>query len=168
MHILLQELANASMNLFYAVICLSAGLFWPFMICYSATYASSDVNNIGDLVYSSKWYDYPARVRKYVILLVAQSQIPIFFTGFRMIRCNLEVFLKVMNFKGKRRFNSLLLINFSSTMLVFHIMLCSTTFQHVESIWIEKLTKLFMTTKKSTKDEYRVRTTDFIEIFQNS
>lgn len=68
---------------------------WPAIICYFATYSTNRVSTINEAVYDLNWYDYPQDVRKYILLIMAQAQVPIFFSGFKMVHCTLEIFGKV-------------------------------------------------------------------------
>lgn len=74
------------------MLCMFVGLTWPFLMCYSATSATRSMTNLGDIVYNSNWYLYPEYLRKYSIMIIARSQRTIYFTGFQMVRCTLEVF----------------------------------------------------------------------------
>lgn len=80
--------------IFY-LICLLCSLNWTFVLCYAATTATSALEDISKYVYSSKWYEYPPEMQKCLILLMARSQRPVYFTGMRMVRCTLDVFMRV-------------------------------------------------------------------------
>lgn len=75
----------------------SAGfaVVWPLIYCYFATFATSQIMSIDMAIYDSLWYNYSLDLRKYTILILARSQQPVFFTGFNLIRCNLESFALV-------------------------------------------------------------------------
>lgn len=51
---------------------------------------------IGDHAYTSAiWYQFPADVQKYILLIIQNSQTPRFFTAYGFINCSLETFKKV-------------------------------------------------------------------------
>lgn len=97
-----QGLKDAGIELFFCLGCISIGTMWPFYLCQSGTAATFAIGEIGTTVNNSNWYDYPPKVRKYIILMIAQSQIPICFTGFKIMQCSLEVFMRVCTHKMNR------------------------------------------------------------------
>lgn len=90
-----QELKKVGIKLFFCIGCISIGLLWPFILCNSAASATIEVANIGNSACYSKYYEYPLKMRKYLILIMVRSQSPVYFTGLKLIRCTLEVFMKV-------------------------------------------------------------------------
>lgn len=79
----------------YDPLCISSSLMWPYFFCHVATVVTEQITSIGDIVYESNWFDYPAELRKYNIYIIIRSQEPILFTGLKIIKCSKEVFLKV-------------------------------------------------------------------------
>lgn len=76
--------------------CILCALFWPAFLCYSATFATEQINNkIADTLYESNWYDFPPELQKYVVLIIARTQDTVYFTGMNLIGCTLEIFGKV-------------------------------------------------------------------------
>lgn len=71
------------------------GLIWTFLYCYYATQTVDLLTNTANTIYNSNWYTYPIYIRKYFLLILARSQIPVYFTGFKIVRCSLETFKKV-------------------------------------------------------------------------
>lgn len=80
----------------YDTLCIVSSLAWPFLFCYFATFATGRISSIGNVVYSSNWYNFPPNTRKYVTLVIARSQQPLYFSGLGLIRCTLELFGNVM------------------------------------------------------------------------
>lgn len=62
------------------------------VFCYYANLAIDRVLSIGDTVYALNWFNYPVRMQKYLILMIARSQERIEFTGLGLIKCSLEAF----------------------------------------------------------------------------
>lgn len=79
------------------VICQSAGMMWPYLFCHFASLTTHRVSSMSNAVYDLNWFEYPVKMRKYFILLIARSQQPISFTGLRLFPCTLEVFGQVSN-----------------------------------------------------------------------
>lgn len=67
-----------------------------------ATKIAFKVGDIGDVVYSAKWYNYPLPLRVHVQLLIQSTQRTRYLTGLRIVYCNLETFLKVNNDFGQK------------------------------------------------------------------
>lgn len=79
----------------FDISCILCGLFWPAFLSHSATHTTDKISLIGDTVYNSNWPEYPPEFQKYVSLIIAHSQQPVYFTGLSTIRCTLENFGKV-------------------------------------------------------------------------
>lgn len=75
-----------------------SSLTWPFLICFFATMATNCVASIGINAYGLNWYDFPAKLQKYIILIMLRSQHPPYFSGLNFIFCTIENFGNVSNF----------------------------------------------------------------------
>lgn len=81
----------------YNVLCIVSSLMWPYIFGHFATRVTERILSIGDIAYDSNWYEYPGEFRKYIILIIARSHQEIYFTGFNLVVCTLEVFGKVLH-----------------------------------------------------------------------
>lgn len=68
------------------------------MLCNSASLATDSVASIGETIYDSNWFNAPLEFRRFVLLIIQQSQKPIYFTGLKLFYCNLPMFLKVIEY----------------------------------------------------------------------
>lgn len=84
-----------STHLLFNVSCMSAGLFWPFLICSLATSTTESVSSISDMIYDSQWIDYPLELRKLILLMIMRAKKPMYFHGLKIVPCSLSVFLQV-------------------------------------------------------------------------
>lgn len=91
---------------FEGVAVLILGLFNSFYLCFSANFVSNAVESIGEIAYDGNWAEYPLICRKYVLLMILRSQRPVYFTGFKIVSCNLETFVRV-------RFHSMCILTLS-------------------------------------------------------
>lgn len=66
------------------------------MICYHATAVTYAISDVGDQVYNSNWYTYPLKYRKYLVFIMARTQQPAVFTGFKILTVKLQTFEKVL------------------------------------------------------------------------
>lgn len=73
-------------------ISLICSLCWPFLCCYFATHTSDRINSISQMVYNSNWHNYPLKLQKYIVLVIARSQKRSLFTGFNLVACTLYTF----------------------------------------------------------------------------
>lgn len=80
----------------YNILAMLCSLIWPYMFCHFATLTTDRLLAISYEVYDWNWYELPAEMQKYTILVTARSQIPSYFNGFSLIRCTLEIFGKVI------------------------------------------------------------------------
>lgn len=77
----------------YYVVCICVGLQWTFLYGYFSSKMSNLMLAIGDEVYNSNWFTHSDC--KYHHLIILRSQIPVDFTGLKLIKCDLESFAKV-------------------------------------------------------------------------
>lgn len=82
------------MLIFYCT-CILWSLPWPALFCYVANLTTDRIYSLGDIAYEMDWFEYPPEIHKFFILIIARSQIPADFTGFKLIRCTLETFVQV-------------------------------------------------------------------------
>lgn len=105
--------------LVFQVICVLTSVLWPLIYCYFATIATNRISMIGYSAYDTNWFEYPPKLQKYMILIIARSQETIYFTGFNLVYCTLEVFAKVSIFQIKKSFNKRKIISCNSIKLFF-------------------------------------------------
>lgn len=66
-----------------------------FFYCYYGSRTTENFNNFPIRFYESKWYELPINQQKYFIIIIANSQIPVIFHGFRLFELSLSTFLLV-------------------------------------------------------------------------
>lgn len=66
-------------------------------MCHFANLTTDHVANISYAAFESDWYEYPVDVQKYILLIMARSQNPVYFNGLGLLDCTLESFGKVWN-----------------------------------------------------------------------
>lgn len=81
----------------YGIICIICASAWPFLFCYFATIATERIIAVGQTTFNLNWYDYPPELQKFIVLIVARSQKPAYFTGLGIVHCSLETLGKVSN-----------------------------------------------------------------------
>lgn len=101
MHLILLIQYSADVLAFvFNLMCIVCSMIWPSYYCYYATIATEEILAVGDYTYNSKWYNYPVKLQKHVILIVARSHKRVHFSGLNLMYCTLEYFGKVrMSYK---------------------------------------------------------------------
>lgn len=66
-----------------------------FLYCFSGKLASESYERMAECVYECNWPDLPIKQQKYFILMISNTQKPLYYHGFGMIILNLETFSKV-------------------------------------------------------------------------
>lgn len=79
----------------FACINIFVSLEWVFIFCYLGDRATSALLSIPDTIYNMNWHDYSSELRTFIQITMQYSQKPLYFTGFKMIRCSLETFARV-------------------------------------------------------------------------
>lgn len=79
-------------NILYNIFTICITVVWPLHFCAFASSATERISIIRYSVYDLDWYDLPPELQKYLILIIAQAQEELYFTGFHFIRCTLGNF----------------------------------------------------------------------------
>lgn len=66
-----------------------------FVYCYYGKMATESFEKLNDCVYDVNWYELPIGLQKYFILMIQNTQRPIFYYGFGVAVLNLETFTDV-------------------------------------------------------------------------
>lgn len=79
----------------YAIFSLCCVFIWPFTFCYCAHFTTNRISFIQNTIYNLDWHDFPIELQKQLVLIMAEAQTPLYFSGFGLIRCTLFSFLMV-------------------------------------------------------------------------
>ena len=63
--------------------------------CYFGILATESNDKMSDCVYNLKWQNFPLRLQKYVILMITDMQITMYYHGFEVAVLNLNTFQSV-------------------------------------------------------------------------
>lgn len=55
---------------------------------------------VSDAAYATTWYKFPARLRRYLYVMILQAQRPKVFMGLKIVNCSLESYTSVLNTVG--------------------------------------------------------------------
>lgn len=69
-----------------------------FFYCYFGKYATESYEKMADCLYESSWAEHPIHVQKYFIVMIMNTQRPLYYHGFGIAVLNLETFTSVREF----------------------------------------------------------------------
>lgn len=87
-----------------------------FAYCFCGKMATDSYSNMAECLYESNWHKLELKYQKYIIIMIANAQKPIYYHGFGIAVLNLETFNKVSYGKCFSFFNWLKLIIFPQLM----------------------------------------------------
>lgn len=70
-----------------------------FLYCYFGKLAIDSFAKMPDCVFKMNWQKLPVRLQKYIILMIADLQIPICYSGFKVAIVDLRTFIGVSDRK---------------------------------------------------------------------
>lgn len=71
-----------------------------FLYCFFGKLAIDSFAKMPDCVFKMNWQKLPVRLQKYVILMIADMQIPIYYHGFEVAIIDLRTFIGVSSWKS--------------------------------------------------------------------
>lgn len=114
-------------------------LIWPYLYCHYASFVFDRISNMRNVAYDLNWYEFPLKLRKHFILIIARSQTSTNFTGLGLIDCTSENFGKVKFEKFSFRSLDLLKFPFDCFVLALQLgLFWLPHFQGIISEWILK------------------------------
>lgn len=66
-----------------------------YFYCYYGNRSTNDYEHIAHSLFESNWNERPVELQKFFKMMIANAQRPMFYHGFRIVRLNLETYLKV-------------------------------------------------------------------------
>lgn len=91
----LQTLKNPNLYVITVLNCLIISTANLYLYCLAGSVATNNLLSFADALFESNWFQMPNYVQKYFIIMIAESQRPIYLSGLGLIRLNLEAFTKV-------------------------------------------------------------------------
>lgn len=77
------------------VVAIPVGISNLFVYCYFGKLATESHMKMSDCLYESNWLDLSPKLQKYFIIMIANTQRPIFYHGSGIAVMNLETFTRV-------------------------------------------------------------------------
>lgn len=66
-----------------------------FLYCYVGKLATESYQGISDALFEANWADLPVEFQKYFLIMIGNSQKPLYYHGFGVIILNLDTFTTV-------------------------------------------------------------------------
>lgn len=90
-----QQLQHMNVNMTIVVHAFFAISMTPFLYCYFGKSATDSYAKMADRLFESDWQKLPIELQKYLILMIANMQRPLYYHGFGIAALDLETFIKV-------------------------------------------------------------------------
>lgn len=90
----LQQLKHIDSNLAIALMGMYAGISNLFISCFFGKLATESYSKMTDYLLDTNWYEYPSNLQKYLVVMVANTQRPIVYHGFKIVILDLGSFTK--------------------------------------------------------------------------
>lgn len=71
-------------------LCINFGIL--FLYCFAGGIATGSYQKIESRLCNSNWYEYPIDAQKYILMMLQNSQLPIYYDGFGVAILSLETF----------------------------------------------------------------------------
>lgn len=66
-----------------------------YLYCFGGAIVTNNCVKYADALFESNWFNMPKHFQKYFIIMIAETQKPIYLEGYGLIRLSLESFTKV-------------------------------------------------------------------------
>lgn len=83
------------MYVFQVFVPLGVQIFWLFMFCYFGDRITQRFEDISDILFQMKWYQFPIEMQRNMPLFIALTQKRVYLEGLAGAQCTCEVFKKV-------------------------------------------------------------------------
>lgn len=128
-----------------------------FVFCFFGKLASDSFEKMTDHLYESNWPEYPVQLQKYFILLIANTQMPLYYHGSGIAILNLNTFLKVN--VSLSNFNGFWAMVWNMAWMRFYFKLASVTlfsqfFEYFRKVFSKIFGKLMIFSKNSIQNTF--------------
>lgn len=94
---LLQQREHINFGVAFLLLGALVGVMNLFIYCYFGKLATESFEKMADCLYESNWMDLNVGLQKYLILMIANTQRPIYYHGFRIAILDSTTFIVVRN-----------------------------------------------------------------------
>lgn len=93
---IVQTIQHMDLGLVFPAYAAVVGLAELYAYCYIGKHSSDYYLAFGDCLYESNWMSLPNDMQKTFILMIAHSQIPIYYHGYGVVILDLNLFTRVI------------------------------------------------------------------------
>lgn len=90
-----QAIKHLDLNSYMVLMALLVSGANLFFYCYYGNRSTNDYAQMSHILYESNWNELPVELQKFVKMMIANAQRPLFYHGFHLVILNLETYLKV-------------------------------------------------------------------------
>lgn len=66
-----------------------------YLYCFGGAVVTDSAEKYAKILFESNWYEMPNEFQRYFIIMIAETQRPIYLDGYQLIKLSLEGFMKV-------------------------------------------------------------------------
>lgn len=90
-----QQLKDIDFAFIPLIIAFMCGILNLFVYCFFGVMATQSYEDMADCLYDSKWQELPIDLQKYIMLMIQNMQVPMYYTGFGFAILDLHTFTSV-------------------------------------------------------------------------
>lgn len=94
--IICQALKNPNIYFLTVLNVLGTSVANLYLYCFAGAIVSNNCLMFADALFESNWHKMPNKFQKYFVIMIAETQQPIYLEGYGIIRISLETFTKVL------------------------------------------------------------------------
>lgn len=83
------------MNVVFRMMGVPLWLLTLYIICYAGSMMTMHFEELADVVYQPKWYEYDPQIKKYMVLLIANCQQMLELDGLKLVYLSVVTFSRV-------------------------------------------------------------------------
>lgn len=94
-----QQMEHPDSTIIIHLLALTVSCSNLFVYCYFGKIGSESYERMPQYLFESDWMEHPVKMQKYVLLMIGNAQIPLYYNGFGISNLNLETFTTVNEMK---------------------------------------------------------------------
>ncbi|XP_031636677.1 odorant receptor 49a-like [Contarinia nasturtii] len=89
-------LQKFNLNIGVLFVCVFVSSFNLFLYCYFGNRSTDECFSYANLLFESSWFELPVMLEKFITVMIANAQRPLFYHGFGVARLNLDTFCSML------------------------------------------------------------------------
>lgn len=100
-----QQVKHLDFSISILIVAVTDGFSRLFLFCFYGKFATDSFEKMSNCLYECNWQGLPIDLQKFFIIIVANSQKPLYYNGFGLTTLDLETFSKVNACTKKKLIN---------------------------------------------------------------